>query len=382
MPWTYTHPMLERAAFIDAHQRGLYSTAELARRFGISRKTAYKWLARYREGGPEALADRSHAVQAHPHQTPPEIEALLIEARRRHPSWGARKLLLYLQRRHPDMQLPAASTVGVILKRHGLVEPRRRQRKTVHPGSTPLQTSAPGQVWCADFKGQFKTLDGLYCYPLTVTDAHSRYLLLCHGLLSTAQEGVFPCFEHLFREHGLPRAIRTDNGNPFATRALCGLSKLNVWWIKLGIDHQRIEVGRPDQNGRHERMHRTLKAETTRPPERNLKAQQVRFDAFQREFNQERPHEALGGTVPASCYRSSPRPMPMKLPEPEYPAYYEKRWVSKCGTFRFKHRQLFLSQALPQEWIGLEEVDDGIWSVYFYDRLLARLDERDYKLYP
>ena len=382
MPWTHTHPMLERAAFIEAHLQGLYSTAELAARFGVSRKTAYKWLHRYREGGLDALADRSHAVKAHPQQTPPEVEALLIEARQRHPSWGPRKLLTYLQRRHPDVCLPAASTVGVILKRHGLIEPRRRRRKPIHPGRTPLRAEAPGELWCTDFKGEFKTLDGLYCYPLTVTDAHSRFVLCCHGLLSTAQQGVRPCFERLFREHGLPRAIRTDNGNPFATRALCGLSKLNVWWIKLGIEHQRIEAGHPEQNGRHERMHRTLKAETTRPPEPDLWAQQRRFDAWRREFNEERPHEALAGAVPASVYRSAPRTMPDRLPEPAYPAHYETRWVSKCGTFRFKHRQLFLSQALPQEWIGLEEVADGIWSVYFYDRLLARLDERDFRLYP
>ena len=343
---------------------------------------AYKWLARYHEGGPEALADRSHAVHAHPHQTPPEVEVLIVEARRAHPTWGPRKLLPYLARRYPDVALPAASTAGAMLKRHGLVEPRRRRRRPVHPGGTPVETSAPGEVWATDFKGEFKTRDGLYCYPLTVTDAHSRYLLCCHGLLSTAQKGVFPCFEHLFKEHGLPKAIRTDNGNPFATQALCGLSKLNVWWIKLGIDHQRIEVGRPEQNGRHERMHRTLKAEPTRPPERDLLAQQRRFDAFRREFNWERPHEALSHATPASAYQRSPRPMPPVIPEPDYPAHWEKRWVSKAGPFRFKKRQLFLSQALRQEWIALEEVADGVWSLYFYDRLLARLDEHDFKLYP
>lgn len=382
MPWTHTHPMLERAAFIAAHESGLYSVAELADRFGVSRKTAYKWLTRYREGGPDGLHDRSHAFRAHPHRTPPEVEALLVACRRAHPTWGPRKLRPYLARRHPALALPAPSTIGAVLQRYGLVEPRRRRRKPIHPGRTPLVTTAPGDVWAADFKGQFKTGDGVYCYPLTVTDAHSRFVLCCHGLPSTGQGGVFPPFERVFREHGLPGAIRTDNGSPFATNALCGLSELSVWWIKLGIDHQRIEVGRPEQNGAHERMHRTLKAETARPPERDMARQQARFDRWRAEFNEERPHEALGGATPASVHRPAPRSMPEVLPGPEYPPHFEKRWVSKCGTYKWKRHQLFIIHVLGHEWIGLEEVGDGLWSVHFYDRLLGRLDERDFKLYP
>ena len=240
--------------------------------------------------------------------------------------------------------------------------------------------TAPNELWSADFKGEFKTLDGVYCYPLTVCDAHSRYVLDCTGLPSVKQDGARSRFEYLFYEYGLPSAIRTDNGVPFATQALCGLSRLSVWWIKLGISHQRIEPGQPQQNGRHERMHRDLKAETTRPPERDRTRQQGRFDGFREEFNEERPHEALGGATPGSHYRPSERPMPETLPEAEYPAHYEVRWVSRCGTYKWKRHQLFISQALGHEWIAFEEVDDGVWSVYFYDVLLARLDERDFKL--
>lgn len=305
MPWIHTDPMTERAKFVLAYEEGLFSMTELCQRFGVSRPTGYKWLGRYREEGLPALADRSRAPKRCPHQTPPEIEALLIACRKKHPRWGPKKLLAYLQRRHPDLALPAASTIGAILKRHGLTQPRRPWRSVRHPGASSLETTAPNQVWTADFKGQFKTLDGVYCYPLTLCDAHSRFVLRVEALLSVKQKGAFPVFEHLFRKRGLPKAIRTDNGVPFATQALCGLSRLSVWWIKLSVDHQRIEPGRPQQNGRHERMHRTLKAETTRPSEKNRFEQQGRFDRFQREFNRERPHEALSGDVPASSYEAS-----------------------------------------------------------------------------
>jgi putative transposase len=243
-------------------------------------------------------------------------------------------------------------------------------------GVVPIATTQPNDLWTADFKGQFKTLDGIYCYPLTLTDAHTRYVLAVEALPSVKQKGTFPVFEALFRRCGLPRAIRTDNGVPFATQALCGLSRLSVWWIKLGIDHQRIEPGRPEQNGRHERMHRTLKAETARPPEANMTKQQERFDAFQKEFNHERPHEALGGKTPASRYGPSSREMPSKLPDPGYSPHVEVRRISSGGAFRFKKKQLFLSAALAGEDVAFEETGDGIWSITFYDVLLARFDER------
>jgi transposase InsO family protein len=382
MPWKRTRPVDERLDFIAAHHSGLYSMSELCLRFGISRRIGYKWLHRYEAEGPPGLLARSHAPQHCPHKLSTEIEAVLLEAKCAHPSWGPRKILPYLARRRPDLVLPVASTAGELFRRNGLTECKRRRRGHRHPGASPLVAGAPNEVWTADFKGQFKTGDGLYCFPLTIADAYSRYLLACAARLSVKQIEAQPVFEALFREYGLPSAIRTDNGAPFATPAFCGLSKLSVWWIKLGIRHQRIEPGRPEQNGAHERMHRTLKAEATRPPERDQAAQQRRFNRFCAEYNQERPHEALGQQVPVSRYDVSSREMPERLPRPEYPGHFEIRRVSRAGTFRFQTRQLFLSDTLLEEDIGLEETDDGIWSIYFFDVLLARLDERDFRLRP
>ena len=380
MPWTVTDPMLERAKLVALHAEGLYAVAELADRACVSRKTAYKWINRYRERGVEALNDLTHARHEQMHRTPPEVEAMIVETRRAHPTWGPRKLLPYLARRHPGLALPAPSTAGALLDRHGLTKPRRPRRPPKHPGSVPLVAEAPNAVWTVDYKGQFKTADGIYCYPLTVCDAHSRFILSCHGLPSVEQIAAYKQFERLFRQYGLPAAIRSDNGTPFATQAICGLSRLSVWWLKLGIGHDRIDPGQPQQNGRHERMHRTLKAETARPPEADMARQQIRFDAWRVEFNEDRPHDALGGQTPGSRYTPSLRPMPEMLPVPEYPGHFEVRYLSKDGNIRFKRHQLFVSTALAHEYVGLEEVGDGVWSLYFFDRLLARLDERDFKL--
>lgn len=380
MPFDQTDPLMERAKLIADHQSGLYSVAELARRYHVSRPTVYTWIRRFQESGAQALAERTRARHTQHAKTSEQVEALILEARRAHPTWGARKLLPYLARRHPETILPAVSTAAALLARHGMTKKRRARRPPRHPGSTPLVTEQPNDVWTVDYKGQFKTRDGIYCYPLTVCDAHSRFVLGCHGLASVAQKPAKAQFERLFGIYGLPHAIRSDNGTPFATQAICGLSKLSVWWIKLGIDHQRIDPGRPQQNGAHERMHRTLKAECARPPERDMQAQQARFDAWRAEFNEERPHEALGLQTPHSYYRSSSRRLPSQLPEPAYPGHFEVRWLSKDGNIRFKRRQFFVSTALAHEYVGLEETGDGIWSVYFYDRLLARFDERDGKL--
>lgn len=241
-------------------------------------------------------------------------------------------------------------------------------------------TTAPNEVWCVDFKGEFPTGDGIDCYPLTVTDAHSRYLLACQGRPSTAQAGVFPVFTRLFNTYGLPTAIRSDNGTPFASAGLCGLSQLSVWWLKLGIVHQRITLGHPEQNGRHERMHRTLKAETARPPAVDHPQQQERFDTFQKEYNEERPHAALEGKPPASLYRASARTLPVRILPYDYPGHFLIRGVSTSGNFRFQRHPLFLSSTLAGEEIGLEETEDGIWSIYFRQYLLARLDERAYRI--
>jgi putative transposase len=353
---------------------------ELCTRFGISRKTGYKWLGRYVQEGLSGLQERPRIPRHCPHRIAPDIAVVLLEAKRLHPNWGPRKIVSYSAQHYPALQLPAASSTGELFRKAGLSRPKQRRRRPQHPGAPALHAGSPNEVWTADFKGQFRTGDGVYCYPLTVADAYSCYLLSCAARLSTKHGEAQPIFECLFREYGLPGAIRTDHGAPFATPAFCGLSKLSVWWIKLGIRHQRIAPGWPEQNGRHERMHRTLKAEATRPPERNQATQQARFDRFCREYNQERPHEALGQRTPASLYHASPRRMPTKLAEPEYPGHCLVRRVSNAGTFRFQSRQLFLSDTLLQEWIALEETGDGIWSIYFYDVLLARLDERNFKL--
>jgi len=375
MPWTETDPVTERHKFILAREDGLFSMTDLCERFGISRKTGYKWLDRYREEGIEGLQDRSRAPKHCPHQTPETVQELVIETREAHPRWGPRKLLDYLGPRHPEVALPAASTVGDILKREGLVEPRRSQRRPTHPGTSPIEAEAPGEVWTADFKGEFRLGSSNYCYPLTIQDAHSRYLLACEALASTAHSGAEPVFERLFREHGLPKTIRTDNGGPFASKALCGLSRLSVWWIKLGIEPDRIQPGCPQQNGRHERMHRTLKAETTRPPEPTLSKQQSRFDDFRVEYNEVRPHQALKGAVPASRHARCSRTMPKRCPEPQYPGHAEVRKVSTTGEIKFKNRPLFVSAVLAGEYVGLEEVDDGVWNLLFDNVLLGRLDE-------
>lgn len=376
MPWTETDAVTQRHKFILAHEEGLFSMTELCTRFGISRKTGYKWLRRYEADGVRGLIGRSRAPHTCPHRTPEPVRRVVIEARKAHPRWGPRKLLDYLRPRHPNVAFPAPSTVGDILKREGLVTPRRKRRRPVHPGASPIKAEAPGEVWTADFKGEFRLGNRAYCYPLTMQDACSRFLLACDALPSTAHAGAKPVFRRLFGHFGLPDAIRTDNGWPFAcARALGGLSRLSVWLVKLGIRPQRIEPGKPQQNGRHERMHRTLKAETTRPPEATFADQQKRFDDFLEEYNEVRPHQALGGDPPVSRFARCAREMPAKVPRPEYPGHAEIRKVSSGGTISFKGHVIFLSKALSEEAVALEETDEGIWDVMFYRVLLGRLDE-------
>lgn len=380
MPWNKTEPTMERARFIALHEEGLYSMSELCTRFGISRKTGYKWLERFRAAGLPGLDDQSRAPLSCPHRTDAATEAALVRARQAHPHWGPKKLLPFLARTQPALPLPAPSTAGDLLQRHGLVVGRKRRRKVTHPGGSPLVADAPNDVWAADFKGEFPTRSGRMCYPLTVTDAHSRFLLACQALPSTQHVGAQPVFAALFAAYGLPQAIRTDNGGPFSSPALGGLSRLSVWWIKLGIQHQRITPGAPQENGRHERMHRTLKAETTRPPDWDLRGQQERFTAFCAEFNHERPHEALAQQTPGSQYVPATRPLPDRLPEPSYSGHFYVRRVSPRGSISFSGRPLFLTEVLAGEAVGLEEIDDGIWSVYFYDVLLGRFHVRDWQL--
>jgi putative transposase len=381
MPWKETDPMTERLQFITTYLSQVYSMTELCERFGIRRNTSSKWGRRYIGQGLAGLQEKSRAPHRCPHRMSAAVEAVLLETKRAHLHWGPRKILPYLARRRPHLPLPAPSTAGELFQRAGLSQARTRRRGYRHPGASPLQAEVPNAVWTADFQGQFRPGDGCYCYPLTVADAYSRLLFSCSARLSTKQVEARPIFERLFRDYGLPDAIRTDNGTPFATPAFCGLSQLSVWWIKLGIRHQRIEPGRPGQNGAHERMHRTLKAEATRPPESNQVAQQARFDRFCREYNEERPHEALNYNTPASLYWPSARPMPATLPTPIYPGHYLVRRGSSAGTLRFQTRQLFSSDTLLQEHMALEETADGIWSLSCDDVLLARLDERTFKRY-
>jgi putative transposase len=378
MPWLEATPMEQRERFIRDQQNGLYTMTELCDRHNISRKTGYKWLDRFDAGGRAALSDRSRAPHRCPHRISSDVAELICTARRQHPSWGPAKLLQWLAPRHAGVELPAISTAGDLLARLGLVKKRRRRRPCQHPGVVPATTVHPNDLWTADFKGHFRTRDGLYCYPLTVADQHTRFLMACHGLLSTKGQGVRPVFDRLFREYGLPRAIRTDNGVPFATTGLHGLSQLNVWWMRLGIQHQRILPGQPQQNGAHERMHKTLKADAIRPPRATLIAQQRAFNDFRRQYNEERPHQHLGGRTPAAFYRPSPRPYDPRLLPIEYPGHFLVKRITNAGTFRFKKRLLFIAHALAPHTIGLEEVDDGIWSIYFCRVLIARLDERDY----
>lgn len=383
MPWRESDVVTERLKFIAAHGSGLYGMTELCTRFGISRKTGYKLVARYEQDGVAGLEDRSHAPRHCPHRISPEVEAVLLEARRAHPSWGPKKLVAVLAPRYPGLVLPAPSTVGVLLKRHELIVPRKR-RKPRSPFVRPQRCPAegPNTVWSIDFKGEFRTRDGELCYPLTVQDVCTRYMLGITGLDSTAGAGVRTALEALFRERGLPEVLRSDNGVPFVAPHVPGhgLSRLRVWWIKLGIEHERIDRGRPDQNGRHERMHRTLKAETARPPEANRKAQQARFDEWRREYNEVRPHEALAQVPPASRYEPSLRPYPERLPEPEYPGHFEVRHVRRGGEILFRKRDVFVSETLAHEEVALEEVEDGVWAIWFYDLEIARLDERTFRL--
>jgi transposase InsO family protein len=376
MPWQEMDPVDQRSRFIDAYLAGGFSFSELCDRAQISRKTGYKWLDRYDAEGRAGLRDRSRAPHCCPHRIDRAVADLILSARRKHPDWGPGKLLDWLAPRHPEVTWPAVSTAGDLLNRHGLIKRRRPRYRPEHPGVVPPVTTAPNDLWTADFKGHFRTGDGRYCYPLTILDLHSRYLLTCHGLRSTQSQTARPIFERAFHEYGLPAAIRTDNGVPFATTGLHGLSLLSVWWIRLGIMPQRILPAHPEQNGAHERMHKTLKRGAIRPPRGSLSAQQRAFRAYRTLYNEERPHDALKGATPSAHYRASVRAYPAQLPPIDYPGHFVVKRITDAGTFRFKDRLFFLSNALDNHQIGLEEVEDGLWSVHFCHLVLARIDER------
>jgi len=365
MPWKEVNPMDQKLLFIADWLRETDNFSNLCRCYGISRKTGYKWVARYHSSGLDGLGDQSRRPK-HPWRTPYAIKKAIIELRMafRDPP-GPKKIRALLEGKHPLWEIPSQTTIYHILQQEGLIRPQRRRRR-IPPGPQPFSpVNQPNDLWSVDFKGQFKTQDGRWCYPLTVMDHQSRYLLGCHTQQSTCFETTRAAFEVLFREYGLPWRIRSDNGVPFASRSPGGLSRLSVWWIRLGICPERIETGQPQQNGRHERMHRTLKRSAAMPPARTPEEQQRAFDTFCRQYNNERPHESLGQNTPASVYRPSNRSMPKELPELEYPGHYRVNLVHHSGIINHQGHRVYIAGLLHGEHVGVEEVDNDIWDVYF-----------------
>ena len=372
MPWKECSVMDERMQFVARRLAG-EPMAELCREFGISRKTGYKIFDRYQECGVRGLTDRSRCPYRYANQLPFQVENYILNVKREYPTWGARKIRERLRRRFSEIKIPAKSTIPAVLDRHGLVErcgrPRRRAQGTDLSAGTQ-----PNQLWCTDYKGEFLLGNRQYCYPLTVTDHASRYLLCCEALSSTCEAFAFSAFEQLFQERGLPANIRSDNGGPFASaHALFNLSKLAVWWLRLGIGIERIQRGHPQQNGRHERMHLTLKREATQPAAANFLQQQARFDDFIAVFNYQRPHEAIGMKCPAEVYRPSPRPY-QGLPPIDYPLHDKTLVVTNCGRLCLGRKKINFSTVFAGQAVGIKEVHDDIWLVSFMDYDLGYFD--------
>jgi transposase InsO family protein len=378
MPWKETCAMDERKKFIEACNESSETFSALCRQFGISRTKGYKWVKRYEQMGEAGLADRPRLAQRRPHARQEEVVDAVLQVRKAHPHWGPKKLVGYLEGKRPEVDWPAASTVGDWLNRYGLIRPRRRRiRGPVGPGQVS-RGEEPNQVWCVDFKGWWVMGDGHKCYPLTISDESSRYLLKCEGMLETGGRAVKEEFERVFGEFGLPERMRSDNGPPFASVGPGGLTALSVWWVKLGVVLERIEPGKPQQNGRHERMHRTLEEQVGPEPQQNLMAQQRELDRFRREYNQERPHEALGQSPPALHYHSSRRPYPAQLGHPEY-ADMKVRWTSHSGMISWRGKTVSLGACLDNEPVGLRQVSETEWEVLYGPVWLGVLDDRDPK---
>ena len=380
MPWKECHVMDERMRFVARLYEG-EKMAPLCAEFGISRKTGYKIFERYKHCGVQAFTDRSRRPYRQANRLPAQLEAQIIRLKREYPGWGAPKIREKLRRQSTAPHLPAISTVHAVLDRHGLVK-RRRHRRSGGTGTELSRPTTPNALWCADYKGEFMLGNRRYCYPLTITDFASRYLLTCEALTTTQEKFAFTAFERTFKEFGLPAAIRTDNGVPFASgHALYGLSRLSVWWLRLGIQIERIQPGQPQQNGRHERMHLTLKREATKPAAANVLQQQARFDAFVQQFNQERPHQALEMKVPADVYVRSAR-MYRGLEELSYPFHDGTFTVTTCGRICFKGQKVNLSQVFAGQNVGVTQVSEHVWLVTFMHYDLGYFDDETCRLEP
>ncbi|MAX53581.1 MAG: IS481 family transposase [Methylophaga sp.] len=379
MPWRDVKPMEERILFIADYLRGAGgSFSELCRRYQISRKTGYKWLQRYQAKGLDGMAEQSRRPFSHPQTIPYAIKQAILDIRtasRVQP--GPKKIQARLRIRFPNLEPPSLTTIYNVLNREGLVDKRRKRRRVASYQEPFKSVNASNQVWSVDFKGQFKLGNGQWCYPLTVMDHHSRFLLACIGLKTTATDSTRRCFEQVFREFGLPLRIRSDNGVPFASKAAGGLSALSIWWIKLGIHPERIQPGRPQQNGQHERMHRTLKQDIKHQPvSHSMAAQQQQFEAFCQAYNQQRPHEALQQQTPGSQYTVSERAYPDKLEPIHYPDYFDVLKVTRTGVVYWGGGQVYVSHLLSGEYIGMEQVADGVWDIYFGPVRLGGFDQR------
>ena len=380
MPWKVSGVVERRRQFLAEYESGQWTMTDLCAIYGISRPTGYGLWRRWQEEGEAGLEERSRAPRRHPNQTAEAIEQQVLQLRREHPRWGPRTLQASLQQQHPQQRWPAASTIGGMLEREGLTIPRRKRRR-VPPYTQPLASATePNRLWCADFKGWWRTGNGRRVDPLTMMDAHSRYLLRVQVVEKTDTTRVQAICEAAFRQYGLPQAIRTDNGAPFASRAIAGLSRLSVWWMKLGIVPERIEAGHPEQNGAHERMHRTLAEETAAPPAYDARGQQRSFDRFVAVYNLQRPHQALGMRTPSALYQPSPRSYPARVPEPEYGSALLVRRVDCTGHFSWTHENVFLSEVLAGERVGLEAVDDRYYRIYFAAVALALFDSRQLRV--
>jgi len=381
MPFEETCVLDETVRFVAAYLEGEASMSELCRSFGISRPWGYELVRRYRAEGAAGLEPRSRAPHRPGRAMPDEIADAIVALRCAHPNWGPKKLRAVLARGAPRMAWPALSSMGDLLRREGLVRGRRR-RRTPLPVTQPFAlVSAANDLWCIDFKGWFRTGDGQRCDPLTLSDADSRFLLACRAV-DPDTAAVDAVTERAFREYGLPLAIRSDNGPPFAGNGAGGLSRLAVKWIKLGIRVERTDPASPQQNGRHERMHATLKADTAKPPAETLAAQQRSFDRFRREYNEVRPHEALGQETPASRYRPSRRRYPKRIEEPHYDAEHAVRRVRSNGEIRWGGDLIFVSETLAGEPIGVAETETGDWFVHFADYSVGLIDRRTKKMRP